>query len=318
MSDNEGVTGPDIPEAAGLGTLRPRLPSPLREAVDERFARHGVRLLLKRDDLIHPELIGNKWRKLAPNLRAADGRTVLTFGGAYSNHLRATAAAGRLLGLPTVGVVRGQELAGLPLNASLARCAADGMRLHFVDRSTYRRKSEPETLTALLRATACEEAYVVPEGGSNALAVRGCTALGEELRGRADVVALACGTGGTLAGLAGGLAPGQRALGIPVLRGGFLDAEIRALQDEAFGGPRGDWSLDDRFHFGGYARTSPELDAFAADFERRHDLPVERLYVAKSLYGLLALTEEGVFPRGTTVAAVITGRPLDRPNWPNR
>ncbi|MGW0872365.1 1-aminocyclopropane-1-carboxylate deaminase/D-cysteine desulfhydrase [Streptomyces sp. NPDC002740] len=290
--------------------LRPHLPSPLQEVSDERFGRHGVRLLLKRDDLIHPELVGNKWRKLAPNLERAAGRTLLTFGGAYSNHLRATAAAGRLLGLPTVGVVRGNELAGRPLNPSLARCAADGMRLHFVDRSTYRRKTEPDVLGELLDAVGARDAYVVPEGGSNAAAVRGCRALGEELRGRTDVVALACGTGGTLAGLAAGLAPGQRALGIPVLRGGFLGDGIRALQEEAFGGRRGEWRLDERFHFGGYARLTPELETFAADFERRHAVPVERLYVAKSLYGLVVLAEEGAFPRGTTVTAVLTGRPF--------
>jgi 1-aminocyclopropane-1-carboxylate deaminase len=294
----------------GLDTLRPRLPSPLQELPDPRFTRHGVRLLLKRDDLIHPELIGNKWRKLAPNLAAAHGRTVLTFGGAYSNHLRATAAAGRLLGLSTVGVVRGQELAGRPLNPSLARCAADGMRLHFVDRSTYRRKSEPAVLARVLHAAGAEGAYVVPEGGSNPEAVRGCRALGEELRGRADVVAVACGTGGTLAGLAAGLAPEQRALGVAVLKGGFLAAETAALQERAFGGRRGEWSVDDRFHFGGYARTTAELDTFAEDFEHRHGVPVERLYVAKLLYGLVALTEEGAFPRGTTLAAVITGRPF--------
>lgn len=302
----------DVPEALDPTRLRPRLPSPLCQVTDERFARHGVRLLLKRDDLIHPELIGNKWRKLAPNLRAAAGRTVLTFGGAYSNHLRATAAAGRLLGLTTVGVVRGQELADRPLNPSLARCAADGMRLHFVDRSMYRRKTEPGTLAALLRAADAEDAYVVPEGGSNSLAVRGCRELGAELRGHGgvDVAALACGTGGTLAGLAAGLAPGQRALGVPVLRGGFLSADIGALQESAFGGRRGAWSLDDRFHFGGYARTTPDLDAFAEDFEQRHGLPVERLYVAKLLYGLVALAQEGAFARGTTVAAVITGAPF--------
>ncbi|MET8165627.1 pyridoxal-phosphate dependent enzyme [Streptomyces sp. NPDC005329] len=290
--------------------LRPRLPSPLQGVSDDRFERHGVRLLLKRDDLIHPELIGNKWRKLAPNLERAAGRTLLTFGGAYSNHLRATAAAGRLLGLPTVGVVRGDELAGRPLNPSLARCAADGMRLRFVDRSTYRRKNEPDVLGKLLDAVGARDAYVVPEGGSNAAAVRGCRALGEELRGRTDVVALACGTGGTLAGLAAGLSPGQRTLGIPVLRGGFLGEGIQALQEEAFGGRRGEWRLDERFHFGGYARLTPELETFAADFERRHAVPVERLYVAKSLYGLVALAEEGAFPRGTTVTAVITGRPF--------
>ncbi|MEV5956619.1 pyridoxal-phosphate dependent enzyme [Streptomyces sp. NPDC051987] len=286
--------------------LVPRLPSPLQEVADDRFDRHGVRLLLKRDDLIHPELIGNKWRKLVPNIEAAAGRTVLTFGGAYSNHLRATAAAGRLLGFPTVGVVRGEELAARPLNPSLARCAADGMRLHFVDRATYRRKAEPEVLAGLLLAAGAEGAYVVPEGGSNAAAVRGCRALGAELRGRADVVAIACGTGGTLAGLAAGLGAEQRALGVPVLRGGFLTAEIRRLQEEAFGGRRGRWSLDERFHFGGYGRTAPELDAFAADFEERHGVAVERLYVAKLLYGLAELAREGGLGRDATVAAVLT------------
>lgn len=290
--------------------LAPRLPSPLQEVRDDRFGRHGLRLLLKRDDLIHPELIGNKWRKLAPNIEAAGGRALVTFGGAYSNHLRATAAAGRLLGLPTTGVVRGQELAGRPLNPSLARCAADGMRLHFIDRSTYRHKHEPETRATVLRAAGAEDAYVVPEGGSNAAAVRGCRALGAELGRHCDVVAVACGTGGTLAGLAAGLPPGSRALGVPVLKGGFLAAGIQALQESAFGARTGDWSLDDRFHFGGYARTTPALDAFAQDFEQRHSLPVERLYVAKMLYGLVALAGEGAFARGTTVAAVVTGRPF--------
>ncbi|MET8974462.1 pyridoxal-phosphate dependent enzyme [Streptomyces sp. NPDC004539] len=296
------------------------LPSPLEEIEDERFTRYGVRLLLKRDDLIHPTLIGNKYRKLTPNLKAAAGRPVLTFGGAYSNHLRATAAAGRLLGLPTIGVVRGDELATRPLNPSLAHCAADGMRLHFVDRATYRDKSTPSTLTDILRAAHAEDAYVVPEGGSNAAAVRGCRALGEELAEAGletgagiDVAAIACGTGGTLAGLSAGLAPSQRALGIPVLKGDFLTKDIQALQREAFGREFPNWRLDPRFHFGGYARTPPELEDFARDFEDRHGLPVERLYVAKSLYALVTLTHEGAFPRGTALAAVITGTPFVTP-----
>ncbi|MEU3739070.1 pyridoxal-phosphate dependent enzyme [Streptomyces sp. NPDC032198] len=290
-------------------TPRPRLPSPLQELRDDRFARHGVTLTLKRDDLIHPDLPGNKYRKLFLNLDAAVAAghtTLLTFGGAYSNHLRATAAAGRLLGLRTIGIVRGDELTGRPLNPSLTRCAADGMRLHFVDRTTYRRKTDPEVLAALLRTTGAEDSYVIPEGGSNSLAVRGCTALGEELRGRTHTAAVACGTGGTLAGMAAGLAPGQRALGIPVLKGGFLGPEIRALQERAFGAPTANWHLDERFHFGGYARTSPELSAFADDFEDRHGLPVERVYVAKLLYALTALSEEGAFPPGAEVTAVIT------------
>ncbi|MFI1280372.1 MULTISPECIES: 1-aminocyclopropane-1-carboxylate deaminase/D-cysteine desulfhydrase [unclassified Streptomyces] len=292
--------------------LLPRPPSPLALAADERFTAHGVRLLLKRDDLVHPELPGNKWRKLAPNLRAAleaGHDRLVTFGGAYSNHLRATAAAGRLLGMDTVGIVRGEELAGRPLNDSLARCAADGMRLHFVARSDYRRKAEPEVLARLLDGAGADGAYVVPEGGSNALALTGCADLGRELRGAADVVAVACGTGGTLAGLAAGLGPGQRALGVPVLAGGFLAAEIRSLQLAAFGGPAGEWDLAEGFHHGGYARVPAALEAFAAGFESRHGLPVERIYVAKLLWALTELTASGAFPRGTTLAAVITGRP---------
>ncbi|MFE9848072.1 1-aminocyclopropane-1-carboxylate deaminase/D-cysteine desulfhydrase [Streptomyces sp. NPDC005576] len=287
--------------------LGPRLPSPLAQVRDERFGRHGVALLLKRDDLIHPDLPGNKWRKLAPNLAEGDGRPVLTFGGAYSNHLRATAAAGRLLGFPTVGVVRGDELADRPLNPSLARCAADGMRLHFVDRGTYRAKDDPRVLAALLERFG--DARVIPEGGSNARAAHGCTELGRELRGHTEVAAVACGTGGTLAGLAAGLDPAQAALGVAVLRGGFLADAVRDLQREAFGGPAGRWSVEDRFSFGGYARTTPELHAFAEDFEDRHGLPVERIYVAKLLYALTALAREGAFAPGTRVTAVITGRP---------
>ncbi|MGA5130749.1 1-aminocyclopropane-1-carboxylate deaminase/D-cysteine desulfhydrase [Streptomyces olivoreticuli] len=300
--------------------FQPRPPSPLEEIHDERFSRRGVRLLLKRDDLIHTTLPwdtetlgpvdlyppGNKWRKLEPNLRAAaeaGRRTLLTFGGAYSNHLRATAAAGRLLGYATVGVVRGEELADRPLNWSLTACAADGMRLRFVDRATYRRKTEPDVLARL----ADDDCFVIPEGGSNTAAARGCAGLGRELRGTADVVGIACGTGGTLAGLAAGLSGTQRAIGFPVLKGGFLGEEIRRLQHEAFGGPRGDWTLDERFHCGGYARLSPELLAFADDFAVRHGMRLERLYVAKMLYGLTALAEEGAFRQGTTVAAVITG-----------
>ncbi|MEV6318755.1 pyridoxal-phosphate dependent enzyme [Streptomyces sp. NPDC051776] len=286
------------------------MPSPLQEIEDERFTRRGVRFLFKRDDLIHPLLPGNKWRKLVPNLRAAaeQGRgTLLTFGGAYSNHLRATAAAGRLLGLSTIGVVRGAELADRPLNPSLARCAADGMRLTFLDRATYRRKTEPAVLEGLRERFG--DFFLIPEGGSNALAARGCARLGRELRGAADTAAVACGTGSTLAGLAAGLCPAQTAIGFPVLRGNFLERETERLQCEAFGARIGRWRLDERFHCGGYGRTSPELLAFAKDFEARHGMRVEQLYVAKMLLGLTTLAGEGAFAPGTTVAAVVTGPP---------
>ena len=174
-----------------------QLPSPLQELHDDRLA--GVRLLLKRDDLIHPEVTGNKWRKLKyllADARAARASTLLTFGGAYSNHLRAMAAAGRMCGFTTIGVVRGEEE---PFNAMLAAAVADGMQLHYMDRVTYRRKTDPEVIDALHRKFG--DFYLVPEGGSTAFAVRGCSELVDEIEQSYDVIMCPVGTGGTLAGI---------------------------------------------------------------------------------------------------------------------
>ncbi|MFB9193007.1 1-aminocyclopropane-1-carboxylate deaminase/D-cysteine desulfhydrase [Actinomadura verrucosospora] len=277
--------------------------SPVVELADERAARRGLRLFLKRDDLVHPELPGNKWRKLRHNIGPArEHGTLLTFGGAYSNHIRAVAAAGAMYGFATIGVIRGEE--HLPLNATLAHARRMGMRLAYMDRATYRRKHEPDVVEALRERWG--DFYLLPEGGSNAPAVRGCAELGAEVPGF-DVVCCPCGTGGTLAGLAAGLAPRQRAVGFSVLKGGFMAGEVERLQRETYGGRRGDWSVQDDFHFGGYARTTPELEAFAADFAGRHGIVLDRIYTAKMMFGVLALAGRGAFPEGARVLAVITG-----------
>ncbi|MES9607978.1 pyridoxal-phosphate dependent enzyme [Actinomadura sp. NPDC000929] len=277
--------------------------SPVVELADERAARRGLRLFLKRDDLVHPELPGNKWRKLRHNIGPArEHGTLLTFGGAYSNHIRAVAAAGAMYGFATIGVIRGEE--HLPLNATLAHARRMGMRLAYMDRATYRRKHEPDVVAALRERWG--DFYLLPEGGSNAPAVRGCAELGAEVPGF-DVVCCPCGTGGTLAGLAAGLAPRQRAVGFSVLKGGFMAGEVERLQRETYGGRRGDWSVQDDFHFGGYARTTPELEAFAADFADRHGIVLDRVYTAKMMFGVLALAGRGAFPEGARVLAVITG-----------
>lgn len=282
-----------------------RLPSPLVGLRDERLEPYGVELLLKRDDLSHPEVPGNKWRKLRHNLEAARkqgfGR-LLTFGGAFSNHIRATAAAGHRLGFETVGVIRGEEQ--LPLNGSLAYATGRGMVLTYLDRATYRRKTEPDVLAQLSeRFGPC---YVLPEGGSNGLAARGCAELIAEITTEFDVIACACGTGGTLAGIAAGLGGKKRALGFAVLKGGqFLDDEVRRLQREAFGKVTSNWAIDYAFPFGGYARRKPELDAFIADFRARHQITPDWVYEAKMLYGLFARIEAGVFAPGTRIVAVL-------------
>jgi 1-aminocyclopropane-1-carboxylate deaminase len=284
-----------------------RLPSPLSELQDDRLSGAGLRLFLKRDDLINPEIPGNKWRKLKHNLEAARCQgydTLLTFGGAHSNHIRATAAAGRIFGFGTVGMIRGEE--HLPLNPSLARAVNHGMRLGYLDRATYREKMRPDVIDRLRRQFG--RFYLLPEGGSNALAVRGCAEVPGEIGRQFDVICCACGTGGTLAGIAAGLSGGQRALGFSALKAGeFLSGDVDALQREAYGRGFKDWSIEYGFHFGGFAKRKPALDQFIVDFENRHGLTLDWVYVAKMMYGIYDLAARGIFRPGSVMVAVITG-----------
>ncbi|BCB86422.1 1-aminocyclopropane-1-carboxylate deaminase [Phytohabitans suffuscus] len=291
---------------APLRPFEPRVPSPVSELSDERLAPFGVRLHLKRDDLIHPEIPGNKWRKLEHNLAAARARghrRLLTFGGAYSNHIRAVAAAGHYFGFSTVGVIRGEE--HLPLNPTLAYASGRGMRLRYLDRTTYRSKTDPQVIAGLRREIG--DFYLLPEGGSNTLALRGCAGLPAEIPFRFDHICCATGTGGTLAGIALGLAGGQRATGFSALKGGdFLADEVRRLQT-GYGRVTGNWSVETGYHFGGYARRTAELDDFIQDFEERHKIALERTYVAKMLFGVFALVRTGRFAPGSVIVAVVTG-----------
>lgn len=290
-----------------MGELVLGLPSPLVELVDERLAHHGVRLFLKRDDLIHPELPGNKWRKLKYNIAAArdaGARTLLTFGGAYSNHIRATAAAGHYFGFDTIGVIRGEE--HVPLNEVLAYATGRGMTLTYLDRETYRRKDSSEVVDALRARWG--ECYVVPEGGSNAPAVLGCRELVDEIDVDFDVICCPCGTGGTLAGISAGLQDGQQAMGFSVLKGGaFLTGDVARLQEAALGSVKDNWRIETEFHFGGFARRTSQLDEFILEFEQRHGFLLDWVYVAKMMFGMYTLVERGTFAEGTAIIAVITG-----------
>ncbi|MGI4737748.1 MAG: 1-aminocyclopropane-1-carboxylate deaminase/D-cysteine desulfhydrase [Janthinobacterium lividum] len=274
--------------------------------------QRGVRLLLWRDDLLNPALPGNKARKLKYNLQAARAQghsRLLTFGGAYSNHLAAVAAAGRRYGFATVGLVRGE--AHQPLNPTLARCAADGMALHYLDRSAYRQRAEPVFLAELQQQYG--PAYLLPEGGTNVLALRGVAELIAELRQHTDfdAVAVAAGTGGTVAGLALGLAEAAypaRAVGVAALKGGdFLRADIDALIQAASGLALHNYEVHTGYHFGGYAKLPAELRAFIEDFQARYDVLLDPIYTGKLLFGVLDLIARGNFAPGSTVVAVHTG-----------
>ncbi|HEX8429009.1 1-aminocyclopropane-1-carboxylate deaminase/D-cysteine desulfhydrase [Hymenobacter sp.] len=272
-------------------------------------SRRNIRLLLLRDDLAHPELPGNKWRKLKYNLAEAQRLghdTLLTFGGAFSNHVAAVAAAGRLHNLRTIGLIRGEET--LPLNPTLARAVANGMHLRYLDRSTYRRKQEPAFLAELLHETG--PAYVIPEGGSNTLALPGCAELVAELTAEThfDYLCVACGTGGTLAGLLTGLSGQTQIVGVVALKGGeFLRADIDTLTQTATGRTYPNYELRTDYHFGGYANFSAELLHFIQDFESRHGVLLDPIYTGKLLYGVLDLLQHNYFAAGSTVVAVHTG-----------
>lgn len=286
------------------------LPSRLEQIQDDSLGSHGVRLWLKRDDLIDADVPGNKWRKLSRNLahaRAAGHQTLLTFGGAYSHHIAATAAAGQRHGFYTIGVIRGEE--HLPLNPVLAGAVSHGMRLTYLDRSTYRRKTEPDVIERLREAYG--SFHLIPEGGSNTHGVLGCRDLGEELvdQLKPDLVCCPVGSGGTLAGLAAGV-HGVPTLGVCVLRGdGFMDEAVERLQIDTFGERIGDWCITYEDHHGGYAKRSPELDGFIDGFAVRHRLSLEPIYVAKMLHAVYRRVTDGRIGPGTDIVAVVTGPP---------
>lgn len=286
-------------------------PTPVQEVHDPLLARHGVRLLVKRDDLTHPLISGNKWRKLKFNLIEARSRgydTLLTFGGAYSNHIHAVAAAGRVYGFSTVGVIRGEPYE--PLNPTLRFASGQGMRLHYMERVRYRDKYSATVLEQLTAQYG--DHYLLPEGGTNALALQGVAEMVGEVEqqtgGDYDLLCCACGTGGTLAGLIAGMGVvGKWALGVAVLKGAeFLQQEVVRLLQQVGCGSR-EWRVLQGYHFGGYARIGAPLIEFVRRFHRRTGIELEPVYTGKMMFALYDQIEKGVFSRGTTIVAMHSG-----------
>ncbi|MEK6747985.1 MAG: pyridoxal-phosphate dependent enzyme [Pseudomonadota bacterium] len=283
-----------------------KTPSPVVPLLDPVAQRAGVSLYLKREDLLHGEFGGNKWRKLKYNLvacAAQGAQALLTFGGAYSNHLLATAAVGAATGLATLGMVRGADAD--PHNPTLRRAAALGMRLYRVDRAEYRHRHDPDYWRSLRARFG--DVYIVPEGGSNAQAMQGIAELVTELRAQLphfDAVCCPVGSAGTLAGIARALRSGEQAHGIAVLRGAqYLAQQVRALAGPEVAAPQ----LHHAYHQGGYARLTPALVRFCDAFTARHGIPLEPIYTGKTMLGVFDLIARGTWAPGTVVVALHTG-----------
>lgn len=263
----------------------------------------GIELFIKREDLLHPEVSGNKFRKLKYNLLDALNtgcKTVLTFGGAYSNHIAATAAACRLLGLNSIGVIRGEELCNkFHGNPTLKKASDDGMQLKFVSRSDYRLKDQESFIEVLQREFG--DFYLIPEGGTNVLAVKGTQEILKSFDKDFDYICSAVGTGGTLAGLINSSYSNQKVLGFPALKGDFLTQEVKRFVT------KDNWDLVSDYHFGGYAKTTEELMSFINCFYKEQQILLDPIYTGKMLFGIIDLIKKGYFKSNSKILAIHTG-----------
>lgn len=280
-----------------------------------------VQLALKPEYLIHTFISGNKYRKLKYNLEKAKdlkNDTILSFGGAYSNHIAATAFAGKFYGFRTVGIIRGEELVDkVDSNPTLKFAKGCGMQFKFVDRETYRHKTEVDFVDSLKAEFG--DFYLVPEGGTNLLAVQGCEEILNENDSDFDFICCSIGTGGTISGVINASKSHQKILGFPALKGDFIREDIRKFAT------KDNWDLITDYHFGGYGKIKPELIAFINDFKKRYNIPLDPVYTGKMMYGIFDLIEKRFFPKDSKILAIHTGGlqgiegmniTLKRKGWP--
>ena len=261
------------------------------------------KLEIKREDLIHPIISGNKYRKLKYNITFAKKQnlnTLLTFGGAFSNHIAATAAAGKAYGFKTIGIIRGEELInGIDNNPTLKYAKQCGMVFKFISRTDYRNKEELHFIESLKNEFG--DFYLIPEGGTNVLAVKGCEEILNETDMGFDYICTSVGTGGTLAGLINCSKPSQQVLGFSTLKGDFLQEDISKFAK------KDNWKLITNYHFGGYAKINEELIAFINQFKLRNDIQLDPIYTGKMMFGIFDMIKNGYFSKGSKILAIHTG-----------
>lgn len=279
---------------------------PTQELFFPLFREKGIRLSIKRLDQVHELASGNKFFKLKYNLEEAKRQhksTLLTFGGAFSNHIYALAAASQRLGFQSIGVIRGEKT--LPLNPTLAFAENTGMQLHYLSRSDYQRKNEDEIIQNLREKFG--DFYLIPEGGTNELAIKGT----REILTDADLefthVATSIGTGGTFAGLADSIGKDQQLLGFSALKGDFIFKEMEDLFKKYKINVSGKYQIMNGFHFGGYGKTKPELISFIRRFYSQFQIPLDPIYTGKLMFGILDLIERDFFPYDSHILAIHTG-----------
>ncbi len=262
-----------------------------------------ISLYIKREDLLHPYISGNKFRKLKYNLVQAKKEkkeTLLTFGGAFSNHILAVAAAGKEKGFKTIGIIRGEELKDkIAENPTLQKAKDFGMVYEFVDREIFKERSSPKFIQQLTEKFG--DFYLIPEGGTNELAIKGCEEILTETDEKFDYICCSVGTGGTISGLINCSKNSQQVLGFPALKGVFLREDICKFVFKS------NWDLIADYHFGGYAKVSIELILFINDFYQKHKVPLDPIYTGKMLFGVMDLINKNYFPENSKILVIHTG-----------
>ena len=268
-----------------------------------KISNPNFSLFIRREDLIHPFISGNKFRKLKYNLvqaKAENHHTLLTFGGAFSNHIAATAFAGKEYGFKTIGIIRGDELESkILINPTLKFAQECGMQFKFVTREEYRHKTEADFIENLKHEFG--DFYYVPEGGTNEFAVQGCEEILTQDDSQYDFVCSAVGTGGTISGIINSSFPHQKVLGFPALKGDFLNNEIRKFVHKE------NWELITDYHFGGYGKVNPELIAFVNQFYLENHVPLDPIYTGKMVFGVIDLISTNYFPENSKILLIHTG-----------
>ncbi len=291
--------------------------APLQRINDKRLSQSGIDLQVLRLDQYSPQLSGNKYFKLKLNLEAARSQgfsRLVSFGGAFSNHIHAVAKAGQYYGFSTMGFIRGEE--HYPLNSTLQDAVDAGMQLHYLSREDYRLKSTTNFIRLLPDALreAYQNAYIIPEGGSNLLGVKGCMEIVEHIHQQIDreydAIVVPCGTAATLAGIAAAVPADKQVIGISVLKNSqYLELECQRYIEAVMVKPIHCWQILHEFHHGGYAKTSQALISFIADFFDQHGIPLDPVYSGKMFYGLFQLLSQrtSLLPKGLRVVAIHTG-----------
>ena len=284
-----------------------KLPSPVQQLHSDFLKQHKVKFYIKRDDLIHKDISGNKWRKLKYNLLAAkqqEQQTILTFGGAYSNHIHATAAVGKYFNFKTIGIIRGESYEDL--NPTLQDAHNWGMKLNYISRADYKKKNTNEFISQLKQKYG--DFYLIPEGGNNEAGVRGCQEIINELEEDFDTVCIDCGTGTTMAGLITELKNNTHTLGFVVLKNaGYLQQDIEKSIKKATTETISNWSLNHDYHFGGFAKTSDVLFDFIKSFKQEYDIQLDPVYTGKMFFGLFDLISKGHFKKHSKILVIHTG-----------